>query len=87
MKQRDMIELIRQHHPGTLEEEVRRALNRAQDDFSSQTEILETSYTIPSVVGQRYYKLHEQTITLKRVEIDNVAIPRLRGLPQETDID
>ena len=52
MKQRDMIELVKQQHPGTLEEEIRRTLNRAQDDFCSQTEILETSYQIPSVIGQ-----------------------------------
>lgn len=82
-----MIELVKQHHPGTLEEEIRRTLNRAQDDFCSQTEILETSYQIPSVIGQRMYKLHEQTITLKRVEIDDVEIPRLKGMPQETDLD
>lgn len=87
MKQKDMIELIRQHHPKALEAEIRKAVNRAQDEFCSETEILETSYLISSIVGQRFYTLHPQALTIKSVEIDNVTIPRLQGKPNITDID
>lgn len=87
MKQKDMIELIKQHHPEALEAEIRKALNRAQDEFCAETEILESSYTTPSIVGQRFYTLHPQTLTIKKVEVDNVAIPRLQGSPAITDID
>ena len=87
MKQKDMIELIRQHHPKTLEAEIRKAVNRAQDEFCSETEIIESSYLIDSVVGQRFYTLHPQILTIKSVEIDDVSIPRLQGKPNITDID
>lgn len=87
MKQKDMIELIRQHHPEALEAEIRKALNRAQDEFCAETEILETSYTTPSIIGQRFYTLHPQTLTIKKVEVKNVEIPRLQGNPGVTDID
>ena len=39
------------------------------------------------IVGQRFYTLHPQTLTIKSVEIDNVTIPRLQGKPNITDID
>tara|TARA_E500000305_G_C4028969_1_gene243544 strand:+ start:5420 stop:5683 length:264 start_codon:yes stop_codon:yes gene_type:complete len=87
MKQKDMIELIRQHHPKVLEAEIRKAINRAQDEFCSETEILESSYIIDSTIGQRFYTLHPQTLVIKSVEVDNVAIPRLQGKPDITDID
>ena len=87
MIQKDMIELIRQHHPKALEAEVRKAINVAQDEFCSETEILETSYLISSIIGQRFYTLHPQTLTIKSVEIDNVEIPRMIGKPGITDID
>ena len=87
MKQKDMIELIRQHHPKALEAEIRKAINRAQDEFCSETEIVETSYSISSVAGQRFYTLHPQTLTIQKVEVDNIGIPRLQGDPGITDID
>ena len=85
MTQKEMIELIRQHAPKALEREIRAALNRAQDDFSSETEIMNSSYTTGTVVGQRRYTLDPQILTVKSVELDNIEIPRLQGHPGITD--
>ena len=69
MNQKQLIELIQQHHPSAGETEIRKALNRAQDDFSSKTEILRGTYTETSVAGQRNYPLHREMIKVYRVDI------------------
>ena len=40
MTQKEMIEIIQQHHPNANETAIRKALNRAQDDFAAKTKIL-----------------------------------------------
>ena len=40
MTQKQLIELIQQHHPVMGETEIRLALNRAQDDFCYKTELI-----------------------------------------------
>ena len=57
MTQKQLIELIQQHHPVMGETEIRLALNRAQDDFCYKTELIKDTYTQDSVAGQRYYTL------------------------------
>ena len=82
-----MVETIKLHHPYLGENEIRIALNRAQDDFCAKTDILTTTYSQPSVVNQRWYLLNPQILTIKSVEIDNVSIPRFVGKPPITDMD
>ena len=83
----DMLEQVRLHHPTLLENEIRVALNSAQDDFSQKTDILKTTYTQPTIANQRWYLLNSQILTIKSVEIDNIKIPRLIGDPPVTDMD
>ena len=45
MTQQELIELVQQHHPEMGIVEVRKALNRAQSQFCSETEILEDTFT------------------------------------------
>ena len=59
-----MIELIQQHHSGMGETEIRFALNRAQDDFCSKTELITDTYTQNSVAGQMYYTLDSQILKI-----------------------
>ena len=89
MKQRELLELIQQHHPNAGETEIRKALNRAQDDFSAKTEILESTYASQETVAdQRYYPVHEEMLRIKRVEINDQAIDRLVGPPPDnSDVD
>jgi len=81
MTQKQLIELIQQHHSNMGETEIRLALNRAQDDFCAKTELIKETYTQDSVAGQRYYLLDEQILKILSVQINDVEIPRLIGRP------
>tara|TARA_R110002020_G_scaffold181645_1_gene376752 strand:+ start:10726 stop:11037 length:312 start_codon:yes stop_codon:yes gene_type:complete len=92
--QQELIELVRSHHPHMLEEEVRRALNRAQAEFCAETEIIESLYADTIVDGQSFYRLGSSAIqgdhpiiTIKRVDINEEVIPRLKGSPPLLDKD
>ena len=58
-------------------------LNRALDNFAAETEIHETVFTQSTVADQRYYALSDNVIRIKRCMLDNVEIPRLKGIPNE----
>ena len=86
LKQQELIELVRGHHPHMLEEEVRRALNRAQAEFCSETGIVESLFVDTLVQDQSFYRLGSSPIqgdhpiiTVKRVDIEEEVIPRLKG--------
>ena len=81
MTQKQLIELIQQHHAAMGETELRLALNRAQDDYCAKTEIIKATYTQDSVAGQRYYTLDAQILKITKVQINDVDIPRLIGTP------
>jgi hypothetical protein len=81
MTQKQLIELIQQHHSGMGETEIRLALNRAQDDYCAKTELIKETYTQSSVAGQRYYTLDSQIIKITSVQVNDVTIPRLIGKP------
>ena len=94
LRQQELIELVRSHHPFMLEEEVRRALNRAQSDFSSRTECLVSVFQDELVTDQRYYRLgandnqaDHPIIKMKVVDISNEVIPRFTGIPPILDKD
>ena len=88
MTQKELIEIIQQHHPKTGETLIRQALNRAKDDFAAKTSIVEvaTDGTDVTVAGQRYYSLPPELLELKRVELGNISIKRLIFKPIEGDI-
>ena len=81
MTQKQLIELIQQHHPVMGETEIRLALNRAQDDFCYKTELIKDTYTQDSVAGQRYYTLDGKILKVLSVQVNDVEIPRLIGRP------
>lgn len=90
MKQSELIEMVQQHHPDIGETTIRKALNRAQDDFSAKTKIIDAVTEVTNddltVIGQRYYPLPPDILEIKRVELENVSIPRMIGKPVEGDI-
>ena len=88
MIQKELIEIIQQHHPKTGETLIRKALNRAQDDFAAKTRIVEvaTDGSDVTVADQRYYSLPPELLELKRVELDKISIRRLVNKPIEGDI-
>jgi len=83
VKQLEMIELIKQHHPTMGDTEARKLLNRALDNFAAETEIHETVFTQDTEADQRYYALSDNVLRIKRCMLDNVQIPRLKGIPDE----
>jgi hypothetical protein len=81
MTQKQLIELIQQHHVGMGETEIRLALNRAQDDYCAKTELIKETYTQNSAAGQRYYNIDSQILKITSVQINDVEIPRLISKP------
>ena len=81
MTQRELIEIIQQHHTQMGYKEIRLALNRAQNDYCARTELLKKTYIQTSVAGQRYYELSSDILKISRVQINDVEIPRLIGNP------
>ena len=86
MTQRELIELIQEHHPDKGETLIRKALNRAQDDFTAKSEIIDSIATDTLVADKRYYDLDPGMLKVKRVEINSEVIPRLVGLPSKGDL-
>ena len=81
MSIKEMIELVKQHHPHMGQTEIVKLLNRAKDDFCSKAEIIKDSYTTSTVANQRYYTLDNKILKLKEVYLDDVKIPMLTGKP------
>ena len=91
MTLRKMIEFIQQHHPTMGETEIIEYLNEGMDDFSSETRIVESSFTFNTIIDQRYYTLPDDILEIKEVNYDSGTskgkrIPRLIGIPEERDI-
>tara|TARA_E500000305_G_C3885652_1_gene171831 strand:- start:142 stop:414 length:273 start_codon:yes stop_codon:yes gene_type:complete len=87
MTQKELIETIQQHHSSAGETQIRKALNRAQDDFSAKTKIIHVGSDNADalVAGQRYYNLPPEVLEIKRVEIDEVKIKRIIDRPKKGD--
>jgi len=81
MKQLELIELIQQHFPLMRETEIRKALNRAQNDYCARTELIKETYVQNSIAGHRYYNLDDNILKIMSVQINDVEIPRLQGNP------
>tara|TARA_Y100001963_G_scaffold100972_1_gene138906 strand:+ start:4686 stop:4961 length:276 start_codon:yes stop_codon:yes gene_type:complete len=81
MTTKQMIELIKQHHPHLGETEVLLLINRAKDDFCAKTEIVKDTYTTSTVANQRYYTLDNKIIKIKDIWLNDVKIPMLNYKP------
>ena len=86
MTQKELIEMIQQHHPDAGETMIRKTLNRAQNDFSAKTGMVHGIADDVLVGDKRFYDLDPGMLEIKKVEIDNIAIKRLVVPPVEGDI-
>tara|TARA_R100000781_G_scaffold83157_1_gene51192 strand:- start:1737 stop:2000 length:264 start_codon:yes stop_codon:yes gene_type:complete len=86
MKLKEMVEIINQQHPeiGTIE--AMKLLNRAQDEFSARTKILESADKFDIVANQRGYKLADHILEIRSVDYDGKTISRLAGRPKHRDL-
>ena len=67
MKQLELVEIIQQHHPMMGHTQIRKALNRAQDDYCAKTELMKKTYIQSSTAGKRYYELTNGILTILKV--------------------
>jgi len=81
MTQLELIEIVQQHHPTMGTVEIRRGLNRAQNDFCARTELIKKTYRQMTTAGQRYYSLDSDILRILKVQLDDIIIPRLIGDP------
>ena len=87
MTQKELIETIQQHHSHAGETQIRKALNRAQDDFAAKTKMIHvgSDNTDTLVSGQRYYNLPPEVLEIKRVEVNEIEIRRMIDRPKKGD--
>jgi hypothetical protein len=81
MTQKELIEIINQHHPNMGNVEVRARLNRAQNDFCARTELMKKTYVQLTTAGKRYYPLDSDILKILKVQIDDIYVSRLIGDP------
>ena len=86
-----MVELVQQHHPHMGAQEVVKMLNRAQDEYSSRTRILEGNAAITVVEDQRRYSLDvsgnkDEIMEIKSVDLNGEEIKRYVGRPHKRDL-
>jgi len=86
MKLKEMLEILKETHPGETNQNLIKMLNRASDDFCRKTEVIDSSYTINTVVNQRYYDLLKNIIRISSVDVDGEDTDRLVGRPDKRDI-
>jgi len=82
--QKELIELVQQHFPNKGHVEIRKMLNRAQDEICSSAEPLQSFLEITTVAGTRFYTPAVDIIKISRVEMQDengqyFQIPRLLG--------
>lgn len=91
MKLKEMVELIQQHHPQMGAQEIIKMINRAQDEYSSRTRILESNTDITVVENQRRYSLNlagnkDEIMEIKSVDLNGEEIKRYIGRPHKRDL-
>ena len=69
IQQKELIELVQQHHPHIGETEIRKMLNRAQDIICEETNILEEWFTDTTVADQRYYDFDDLLLKIETVQL------------------
>ena len=91
MTQKQLIELVQQHHPQMNAQEIIKMINRAQDEYTTRTRILESSKEITVVADQRRYSLSvdgdkDEIMEIKDVDLNGETISRFTGRAVKRDM-
>ena len=86
MTQKQMLEMVRQHHPDVSETQIRLWLNAAMEDFARRTRMLSGAFQFTTVADQRYYGLSDDILEIISVDYDGYDIPRLGNRPEKRDL-
>ena len=76
---KEIIELVQQHHPHMGETEIRKAIERASDQFCAETEIIDGIYYQNTTANKRYYALDTDIVKITKVMLAGEEIPRIIG--------
>jgi len=87
LTQEQMIELVRTHHPGMLENEIRVYLNQGLREFTKKTKLLRGVFDQEIANGVRWYTIDDEIISINLVYFDNKRIKRLLSVPDTQDLD
>ena len=71
MTGKEMVELVQQHHPELGPQEIIKMLNRASDDYTARTRLLDSATKFTTVVDQRYYGLDDSILEIRAVDYTN----------------
>lgn len=85
MKQRELIELVKEHFPNASDTIIRLHLNNVYKDFCAKTRILQEDISGSTVIDQRYYDLDSRVIEVEKVTVENEVISKLVGRPATED--
>ncbi len=90
---RNMMEIIKQHHPDLPDKQIKIMLNTGMREFCRKTRILTDTVTFNTAVDTRYYNIGNinSSVTgeiseITRVDYNGFEIPRLVSAPEKTDI-
>ena len=86
MKQKQLIELVKQHHPQLSDTQVRLYLNQAMKDFCRKTEVMRTAYQFDTTADQRFYELPSDIISIEKVHVEDYEVPRIVNTPEKQDL-
>ena len=79
MKIKEMIEMIKLHHPHIRETEAKKLIKRASDQLCAETNILEATFYQNTTAKTRYYPLDDDILEIKSVQVSGEEIPRMIG--------
>ena len=85
MKQRELIELVKEHFTNASDTIIRLHLNNVYKDFCANTRILQEDIRGSTVIDQRYYDLDSRVIEVEKVTVENEVISKLVGRPATED--
>ena len=91
MKAKEMVELVQQHHPDLGAQEIIKMFNRASDEYSARTRLLDSAVQFDTDKDQRYYALDTKILEIWSVDVENddgdqESVPKLVGRPQIRDL-
>jgi len=86
MTQKQMIEMVKQHHGDRSEAQIRLWMNQAITEFCRQTRCVKAVYQFNTTEDTRWYGLENEILEVTDVDFDGYKIPRLAGTPEKKDL-
>ena len=86
MTLREYIDRFREVYPDASITDIKRLINRGKDVFLDESRMYDSSWSVTTVSGQRYYALPAKAIAIETVDYDGTEIARMVGHPDTRDM-